>query len=186
MLIHCAFTESNNSCWSNSSRLNRGLLWGSGVPTFQVLQHCSGNIIQLKGLVCWYGSFHTIAAFSTVRRSHAVPQRSRAFLAFHHPMRVVSPAGTQTNLRAGALNAQRDSSLLSERYPDISLSFQMSTRKQFRQPLRNIKKGKWQSPCPQNDVHWWCKHQWMPTHLQVSISVYFMRILKMVLSAAMN
>lgn len=47
----------------------------------------------------------------------------------------------------------------------------MSTQKQFRQPLLNIKKEKWQSPCPQNGVRWWCKHQWMPIHLQVNIFV---------------
>lgn len=58
MLRHHAFTENSNGCWSNSSLLNKSLLWGSGVPAFQILQHCSGNIVQLHGLVCWYGTFH--------------------------------------------------------------------------------------------------------------------------------
>lgn len=56
MLIRHSFIENSNGYWSNSSWWNRGLLWGSGVPTLQILQCCSGNIIQLKGLVCWYST----------------------------------------------------------------------------------------------------------------------------------
>lgn len=63
---------------------------------------------------CLLVQHFTIAAFSTVRTTYAVPLRSCAFLAFHHSIRVVSLAGIQTNLRAGALNAQTNSSFLSE------------------------------------------------------------------------
>lgn len=52
LLIHHSSTENSNSHWSSSSRLNKGLPWGSDVPALQIVQHCSGNIIQLKGLVC--------------------------------------------------------------------------------------------------------------------------------------
>lgn len=48
------------------------------------------------------------------------------------------------------------------------LRLQMFTQKQSRQPLLNIKKGKWLYQCHQNDVHWLYKPLWMRTHLQVS------------------
>lgn len=68
-LIHHSSTENDNGHWSNSSWLNKGLLWGSDVPALQILRHCSGNIIQLKGLVCWYSTFHCSCFFCSEENS---------------------------------------------------------------------------------------------------------------------
>ena len=71
VLTHHTFTHDSNGCRSNSSWWNRGLLWGSRVPTLQILQHSSGNIVQLKGLVCWYGTLHYSCFFYSEENSRS-------------------------------------------------------------------------------------------------------------------
>lgn len=139
---------------------------------FLLFKYCStvlGISCSSKGLFVGTALF-TVAAFSAVRRTPAVPLRSHMFWPSIMGCALSAQlAHTWTCTRCAGCT--KNSSFLSNS-GFTPLSFQMSTRKQCRQPLLNIKKGKWQSPCPQNDVHWWCKHQWMPTHLQVSISLF--------------
>ena len=83
----------------------------SGEAELLLFKYCNtvlGISYSSKGLFVGAALF-TIAAFSTVRGTQAVPLRCRAFLAFHHLICVVSLAGIQTNLRAGGLNARTSS-----------------------------------------------------------------------------
>lgn len=115
LLVHHASTETLDGCWSNSSWLNKGLLWRSGVPTLQILQRCSGDFVQLKGLVCWCGAFHCSCFFC----SHILwdPLRSQPFITD----RRCQPS-LRTNEPAPGMHKQANSSCLNAGLKSLSPS----------------------------------------------------------------